>query len=442
MNEIISKTDNRRIFKTIVTLSLPTVVEQGLQTIVSYIDTAMVGQISADASAAVGLTLTVGWLVNAPLFAMGVGFLSYIARQMGAGHYENIKKAGNQAVIMTLFIGALLGIITGVVSPFLPVWLGAEPNIRKITSWYFFITTFPMIFRASSIILASVLRAVYDTKTPMKINLLMNIINIVFNFILIRYIGIYGAAISTALSYIVGGILMYIVFCKNPYISSTSSRVSYDRHVMNECIKTGLPIALERSASCLGHVVFTGLVSNLGTISIAAHSIALTAEEAFYIPGYGMQTAASTLAGNAYGENNKKKLIKTSAITAAIAITIISTLSIFLYLFPDYMMSLFSNDARVIEKGSEVLKLVAMSEPAFALFIILEGVANGIGDTKFTFIDSTLSMWGIRIVSTFICINILGLGLKTVWMCMIADNLFKCITFFTRFIYIITKKLK
>ena len=136
----------------------------------------------------------------------------------------------------------------------------------------------------------------------------------------------------------------------------------------------------------------------------------ITAEQACYIPGYGMQAAASTLAGNSLGENNADKFRQVTKLITAIAVVLMTITGLCLFLFPGFMMSIFTSDAEVINGGIRVLRIVAVSEPVFAALIILEGIFNGIGDTKAPFFFSILSMWGVRIAGTCLCLFLLDTG--------------------------------
>lgn len=439
------------MIKLICALAWPSIVEQALQTAVIYVSSAMVGQLGANASASVGLTTTVNWLINSPSFAMGVGVLACISFFIGSKEINKAKAAASQSIIIATILGVVMGIITLAISPFLPKWLGADPEIQRDASVYFAIICLPMIFRTATIIFGAVLRATGDMKTPMVVNLVMNIVNIALNFFLIygnqtinigplkitthgAGLGVAGSAIAAAISYCVSGSLMFFALYKNKLVSPKGEKIRLNKPIMKRCIKVGFPITIERVVTCLGHVVFASLVTKLGTLAFAAHSIALTAEEAFYIPGYGIQTAASTLAGNALGEKDEKKLHDVSVTIMIIAVTIMTITGALLFMFPDTMMAIFINDPEVIRMGSTVLRIVAISEPMFGALIILEGIFNGIGDTRTPVILSIVSMWGVRILSTFICINVFHLGLNAVWACMVADNMFRFTVLFIRFV--------
>lgn len=423
----------------IMTLALPTIIEQALQTVVQYTDTAMVGRLGASASAAVGLTTSITWLVNSPMFAAGIGVLACTARFWGSKDKEAVRMTGVQALYLVLIVGVTEGILFTAASSHIPGWLGAEASIQKEAGLYFTIVSLPMLFRASNLILSSALRGVKDMKTPMKVNLLINLMNIVLNYFLIYEtrtiiaagikmtmpgagLGVAGAAAATAISQTAGGILMFAAFMRNDKIGVRTGKLKWNSDIMKRCVFIGIPVALERLCVSLGHVTFTSFVTHLGTTAFASHSIAMTAEQAFYIPGHGMQAAASTLVGNAIGEKDAAKLKKVSKQLIMIAFCMMTFTGALLFIFPQPLMRLFTPDAQVIKGGVTVLRIVALSEPVFGVVIMLEGIFNGAGDTKMPFVISMVSMWGVRLVSTWICIHVFGLGLTAVWLCMIADN--------------------
>ena len=426
---------NRELMGTIFHLAWPTIVEQALQTVVSYADTAQVGAIGANASASVGLTTSVMWLVNAPMFAIGMGFLSVISRALGADDRQTARRAAMQAIWMTVVLGLVEGVIAVAVSPVLPVWLGAEQEIQRDAAIYFGIVSLPMLSRCSTIILASVLRATKNTRTPMIFNTIMNVINITLNAILIgpAGLGVAGAAIATAIGYAVGGTLMFVSVLRSPVLDLRTMPVRLDWAILKRCLSIGLPIAGERITACLGQVLFTALIARLGTVSVAAHSIGITAEQAFYIPGYGMQTAAATLCGFSAGEKDEKKLMQYSSAICVMAVVLMGSLSTLMFFIPELILGIFTRDAAVIALGTQLLKIVAFSEPFFAAAIIMEGVFNGVGDTKAPFAISLMTMWGIRILFTFLVVNVFHLGLASVWLCMVGDNVTRCILLVFRY---------
>ena len=203
-----------------------------------------------------------------------------------------------------------------------------------------------------------------------------------------------------------------------------------DMKLLGPCMKIAFPNMLQRFGTSLGYVAFAAMINSLGEVATAAHTIANTVESAFYIPGYGMQTAAATLAGNAYGarDNQKMKDLASMFIPLEIFLMILSGGALFAS--APALVGIFSEDPEVIALGSTVLRMVAVSEPFYGFSIIMEGMMQGVGKTKLPFFFNVCGMWGVRIVGTFLCTQILTFGLVSAWACMIAHNLLICLLFF------------
>lgn len=194
-------------------------------------------------------------------------------------------------------------------------------------------------------------------------------------------------------------------------------------------MKIALPNMAQRFCTSLGYVFFASVINSLGSMSTAAHTIANTVESAFYIPGYGMQTAAATLTGNCVGAGDKKRMRETARMITVIEIALMTISGGLLFLFAPQMMSLFSEDEQVVSLGASVLRMVALSEPFYGVSIITEGILQGAGETLMPFVFNVVCMWGVRIAGTFICVTVLGLGLISAWGCMIGNNILLLILF-------------
>ena len=171
------------------------------------------------------------------------------------------------------------------------------------------------------------------------------------------------------------------------------------------------------------------MINSLGEVSTAAHIIANTVESAFYIPGYGMQTAAATLAGNAYGAKDEKRMKSLASMFVPLEIVLMIGSGTCLFLAAPWLMHLFSGQDAVIALGATVLRMVAVSEPFYGFSIIIEGLMLGVGKTKAPFVYNIIGMWLVRITGTFFCTQVLGFGLVSAWACMIAHNLFLFVLF-------------
>jgi len=430
----------------ILALAWPTMLEQLMQTAVQYIDTAMVGSLGTQATAAVGATTTVNWLVGSTISAVGVGFLAFIAKALGAGAKDSAKRASSQAVLAVLVVGVIVTLITVGLSGQIPKWMQVDEDVRDLAGQYFLILYLPMLFRTASTIFGTVLRAAGDTKSPMKIGVVVNLVNVVLNFLLIyptrqlkvfsfsftmwgAALGVIGAAIASAIAYTIGGILITLVLWRHPLVSPRGQALRPDMKIIKPCLRVAMPNMLQRFGTSFGYVAFASMINGLGELSTAAHTIANTVESAFYIPGYGMQTAAATLAGNAYGAGDEKRLKELARMFVPIEIILMIFSGTALFLAAPALVGIFSGSKDVIDLGTTVLRMVAVSEPFYGFSIIIEGMMQGVGETKRPFMFNIMGMWGIRIVGTFICTQLFSLGLVAAWACMIAHNMFLFVVF-------------
>lgn len=447
----VSKNPSLQMLPVILSLALPTMFEQLLQTAVQYIDTAMVGSLGTQATAAVGTTTTVNWLIGSTISAIGVGFLAVISQAFGAGNKQKAHKAAAQAVLTVIIVGLFFTVLTLSLSGVVPALMRADTEIRDSAARYFFILYTPMLFRTANIIFGTLLRAVGDTKTPMKAGAAVNIINIVLNFLLIyptrtldifnkqftvigAGFGIEGAAMASAVSYLFGGIVITIALFRHKEISPKGESIKPDIAVLKPCLRIAFPNMLQRFATSLGYVAFAAMINSLGETSTAAHTIANTVESLFYIPGYGMQAASASLAGSAWGAGDKDRLNQLAKTILPLEIILMIFSGGLLFIFAPQLMCIFSEDLAVISIGTTVLRMVAVSEPFYGVPIVIEGLMQGLGKTVAPFIYNVLGMWCIRIVGTFICTYVMGYGLVSAWTCMIAHNMLLFILFMIHYI--------
>ena len=432
-------------------LAWPTMLEQLLHTAVQYVDTAMVGSLGTQATAAVGSTTTVNWLVMGTVSALGVGFLAYIAKALGAGEAERARRAVAQSVLVTLLCGVFFTVLTVSLSPLVPAWMQLDEPLRPTASRYFFILYLPMLPRAASAIFGTVLRSAGDTKTPLKIGIAVNLINVVLNFFLIfptrtltfasfeltmpgAGLGVVGAAAASAVAFTVGGIAITVALWRHSLVSPRGQSFRPDPTILRPCMKVAIPNMLQRFVTSFGYVAFAAMINALGDISTAAHTFANTIESLFYIPGFGMQTAAATLAGNAYGAKDAKRMHEISRVLIPIEIILMIISGSALFASAPTLMQLFSDDATVVSLGSFILRMVAVSEPFYGFSIIVEGLMQGVGKTRIPFVYNVIGMWGVRIVGTYICTVHLGMGLVSAWACMILHNVLLFVLFLIDFL--------
>ena len=440
MNKKPINSDTRRMAVIILTLAWPTMLEQLMQTAVQYIDTAMVGALGTYATAAVGSTATVGWVIQFTMSALGVGFLALISQKRGAGDFEGARDVAAQAVLAVLTVGSLFTAAPLLLSRQIPVWMQVDESIRQLAGEYFFILYTPMLLRGATLIFGTVLRAAGDTKTPLKVGAAVNAVNILLNFLLIyptrrvnlwgvgftlpgAGLGVKGAAIASAAAFAAGGVYITVKLLCHPEISPLGHSLRPDKRILLPCIKVALPSMLQKFGTAMGYATFSSMINALGEAATAAHTIANTVESAFYIPGYGMQTAAATLAGNAVGARDKAQLKRLARTFIPIEVGLMAISGGLLFMSAPALVGLFSKSVEVVALGSTVLRIVAVSEPFYGFSIIIDGMMHGGGLATKPFVYNICGMWGVRILGTFICTRVMGLGFVSCWVCMVANNM-------------------
>jgi putative MATE family efflux protein len=432
---------------------VPVCIEFILQAGLSYADLIMVGTLGKNATAAVGLTQEINYLLRGVLMALAIGIVAYVSVAAGRKDFKKVKRATVQAFYLAGSAGAILLAITLVISPYLPGWLGADPEIAPTASMYFRIIFLPVIFTSLSMLLSSVLRGAGDMKTPMFVNIFMSVSNVLFNFLFIydsriisiagirlsiwgAGLGVRGSAIGTALATGIGGVLMIFGVLKNKLVSPYKEKLTADLVVIKEIIKVAIPVFFLRISTSLGRVIFMSFVARLGTVVFASHTIAATAESIFYMAVVGMQASVTTLAGNCKGEGDAQKLSQLTKISTRLIAAVMLGTGVLMIVFARPVVSLFTKDQAVIQIAVVLFTIVAVNEPFFGVSFVMEGIFNGTGDTKSPLLVQFFSLWFVRVLGTWLCVYVLGFGVYGAWVCMIAENITRAIALCIRYQFV------
>ena len=430
-------------------LAWPAIVEQIMITAVQYIDTAMVGSLGADATAAVGLTASTMWLFWGLLAAAAAGFSVQVAQHLGAENGDAAKRVTAQSLKFTVLFGLMIGIIGFALSYPLPYLLGARGEVAKQAGIYFRIMAIGMPFTLGVNMASSLLRCAGDTKIPMVLNTAMNVLNMIFNFLLIyptRQLSVFGASFtmwgadwgvagaaiaSVTATIIVCAIFMVLIFCKNsPIRLNRRDSFSFESSCLRAAVKMGVPIALERVTMTSAQILITAVIAKIGTVAVATNHLAVTAESLSYAPAYGVAAAATTLVGQAIGANKKELALRVAKITTYIGIGMMTLGGVILFVFATPLIRIFSSDPEVIALGTQVLRIVAFAEPLFGASIVAAGALRGAGDSKAPFLLSLATMWGVRITLSFALAG--SMGLQGVWLAMTIELVARGLVFMAR----------
>lgn len=412
-------------------LSIPSILEQIVVTAMEYIDAAMVGHIGAEATAAIGIVSSSTWLLHGILVGLYNAFSIQIAQYLGADRQQDARGVLRQAMLFNLAAGLAAAAFGIGISGHLPGWLGADVSLQANASAYFAIWSAALPFTMAMGMYTSMLRASGDALTPGLISVLVCVLDVVFNFFLINPtrtlwgitvwgagLGVPGAALGTALATVVGGLLALciLLFREGPLCIHKPGSWKITRACIRNLGKVGVPLAAERAALSSAQVLQVRIVSQLGTVAIAANSLGVSAEGLCYMAGYGIQGAAIALIGQAVGAHRKDMAKRFAWLCTLMGMGIMTLTGAGLFAFAPALMSIFTADAAVIALGARVLRIEAFAEPMFGASIVASGAMQGAGDSTSCFVLNIFSMWCIRLTLAFLLAP--RFGLVGVWGAM------------------------
>ena len=463
------KPNTRELAKLVATLSVPTIMAEVCNTAMEYIDTAMVGSLGAQASAAIGLVASSTWLIGGICMGLSVGFTVQIAQFIGAGRNAEARNVLRQSLVVLALFSLVLGGAGVALSGHLPYWLGGEPDVASEAASYFLIFSLALPAALLMRLCVGALQCAGDTRTPSALSMLMCLLDVVFNFFLIfpdrrislfglqlcipgADLGVTGAALGTAAAEVVTCALLLWATCvrseklalfgPHTHARLTQARAgdSTVKHVPEtwrlgpRCLKTAgkiaFPICLERVVLNSAQVVSVGIVAPLGTVAVAAHSLAITAEGICYMPGFGVAAAATTLVGQAFGAHRRDLARRMANLCVAGGMIIMTCTGALMYVLAPFVFAVFTPDVAVQELGCSVLRIELFAEPLFAAAIVVMGALRGAGDTLVPTLLNIATMWGVRITLALLLVPTMGLA--GVWVAMLVELCVRGILFLVR----------
>ena len=431
----------RHVTRTVIKLAWPSILEQLLISMATLADTAMVGSIGASATAAVAVNISSVWLINGFITALSVGCSYLAAHAVGSGSVHRTHSVTYQSITCSLILGLLLFFGVELVCRPLPIWLGAAPDVVPMAQSYMRVIGFGLIPQSVAVVLSSLFRSAGDTRTPLAANLTSNMANIIGNFFLIypardvvlggrtifiwgAGLGVTGAAISTAASqYLLFFILLWFLSHKDTPVRIPLLRPRYriQRRVFRQLWHISFPVLLERLTLTSGQIALTAMISGLGTVPLAAHSLTNQTEGIMYLPAYGFSYTATALIGQSLGAGRKDLADRFALSICLIGSAVIVMVCIPVAIWSGPIIRLFTSDPDVAVLGAQTLFIAAATEIFFSFFVIACGICRGAGDVRFSLLVSVIGMWGLRIGLVYIATRPLQMGVVGVWIAIAVD---------------------
>lgn len=422
-------------------LSMPAIMAQLSSIIMQYIDASMVGHLGANEAAAIGLVSTTLWMFGGLCNAFTIGFSVQVAHLIGANRSDRARNVLRQAIVASIFAGLFIATIGALISPVLPVWLGGNNEICEESSTYFLIFSLCIPFVIFNMLASGMLRCSGNMRVPSVLNILMAILDVIFNFLLIfpsrditvlgnvvtipgAGLGVTGAAIGTGLAESLVALLMvYYLVLRSGELKLTIDKGSFKptRNVVFKAVRISFPMALQQFVMSTAHIMTTMIVAPLGNVSIAANSLAITAESLCYMPGYGIADAATTLVGQCLGAGRRYLCRQFARISVALGMSVMGVMGVLMFICAPYMMELMTNVDSVINFGVDILRIEAFAEPLFAAAIVTYGVFVGAGDTLIPCWLNVGSVWCVRLTLAWLFVNVFTMGLVGMWIAMAVE---------------------
>ncbi len=423
------------IRRDVAALSMPVLLSSLFQRLVSIVDIFMVGGLGAAAIAATGLGQLLIFVVMTVFWGVATGATVVIAHLWGAGRRLEARRAAFASCLLC----ALLAVAATLCGLFLggqvAHFLGASSEVLAFASEYIRLVFLYFAFTAGLNILSAIMHGIGNTRTPMQGVILVNILHVLIAYPLIYghfgfpKMGVVGAAYAINLSELCGFLYLLVQALRKGYLKVGRPDLTLLRKVWD----IGYPVALERIAQQSGQLFYSKFIIGFGTAAYAAHQIGLSIESLSFMPGAGMGIAASTLMGQALGARKLKRAHLSHTEALRLAIMVMAAMGLLFFCLPHQLIALFTSDPEVIEKGSVFLRMVAFSQVPLAVAFVYAGSLRGTGDTHYVFLVTLASMWGIRVLFTWIVAVPLHLSLYVVWGVFLVDWLFRAAAFAWRY---------
>lgn len=427
LGEIPSGTE---VYKTTWKTAYPAIVETVLIGMISLIDTIMVSSVGTHAIAAVGLTNQPKFIMLSVFFALNVGVTAITARRKG----ENDRVGANICLRLSLILSIVLGIIVSSLGFFfaspLISFAGAQSDTIIPATNYFKILMLGAPFTVTSLTINAAQRGAGNTRISMSTNLAANVVNLIFNYLLIGgkfgfpALGVEGAAIATGIGSIVGFVISLLsVFHKDRFLHlEIKKKILFDRRTFSSIYRIGSSAFVEQLCTRFGFFLYAKMVAELGTVAFSTHNICMSIITLSFTFGDGLGIAASSLVGQNLGRD-RPDLSQVYGKAAQRIGMLISIGMFFFFIFGGkYLVMLFTSDQQIISTGALILILVAFSSPGQISQVILSGSLRGAGDSRFVAVISLISVTTIRPLLTYLFCYPLGFGVVGAWISLLLDQ--------------------
>lgn len=416
------------ITKSLITLSLPIIATNFIQTAYGMIDMLWIGRVGSDAVAAIGTASFFINLAMAIFTVVSIGTGVKISHAIGRGREKESKIYIQNGIILTIIISLIYTIFLLVFKKQLIGFYNLGSDVDIMAQKYLLISAIGIIFMFFNTLLTSILNSYGDSKLPFKANTIGFVFNIILDPILIFGIGIISplGVVGAALSTLISRIAVFFMFIKmaKGKLNIYSKKIKFNRDKCLEVFKLGLPITMQRVIFTLISMSIAKLVADYGATAIAVQKVGVQIESISYMTIGGLQGAIAAFVGQNYGAMKKERIKE--GYYRALRLTIIFglTITLIFIVFSKQIFGIFLSDSESLIMGSTYMKILGLSQVFMCIELLTVGAFNGIGKTYAPPIISVV-FTALRIPMAIALSSITILGINGIWMSISISSLFK-----------------
>lgn len=421
------------LYKVIITLALPIMLNNFIQTLFNLADAYFLGQLGYVEFAAIALV----WPVNFLFISIGIGIsiagTSILSQYIGAEKYEEANEVSSQLIIITCIISIIFAVVGYFATPLIVGLMGASGDLAKYGSIYLQITFLDTPFMFFYFSFNAIMNSQGDTVKPTILSGLCALLNIILApiFIFTLNMGVAGAAIATLISKAVLAVLGVIILAKYSNIIRPSIKnFKFDQEIIKQLFKVGLPSIIGQSGSSLGFLVLNSFILSYGSITMAAFGMVNRITSLVMQPAMGIGAAMTAIVGQNLGNGQIDRVKEAFKKSMSLSLYMSITGCVLLLLFDKEIISFFikaDDNPEVISQGITYLKYIAYSMPLMGIFSILQGVFQGSGHTRYSMAMEIGRLWIVRIPMILMFKYITTAGELGIWFSMSFSNLLVCL---------------
>ena len=416
--------------KSLLVLAYPVVIAMLVQVSYNIVDTAFVGRLGAEAIAALTFSFPLFFILTAINAGIGTGMASMISRFLGA---KNKKQAENTAVHGIIISLALaLGIFLAAFFALKPLFtlLGAQGSVLQLATDYTSIILMGIFIMFPTFVITSIFSAQGDTRTPMKIQVIGLIANIILDpiFIYVFGLGVKGAAIATVIAMLLGLSLGIYYLKKRSYLNVKLKCFKYSNKITREIFYIGIPASLMMILVSVYIIFLNRFAAHFGTEYVATSGIAYRLDSLAFLPVVGFTTALSTLVGMFYGAKRYDLLRGIVSFAVKIGFGFTLLISVIFFIFPQIFLRIFTEDPVLLSLGASYMRIYVWTFPFVVFTIVGARTLQAIGKGMPGLIINLVRILVVAIPLAYIFVFVLGYGFVSIAVAMIIGNIIGAIT--------------